>query len=47
MKEEVILRILAQESPKSELRLRIYGEKKLQGFSVISEKWLGVFLKIF
>jgi hypothetical protein len=31
MKERVILRILAQESPKSELRLRRYDEKKLYG----------------
>jgi hypothetical protein len=29
MKEEVILRILFQESPKSELRLQRYDEKKL------------------
>jgi hypothetical protein len=31
MKDEVILRILAQESPKSELRLQRCGEKKLRG----------------
>jgi hypothetical protein len=31
MKEELILSILAQESPKSELRLQRYGVKKLQG----------------
>jgi hypothetical protein len=31
MKEEVTLRILAQELPKSELRLRRYGEKNLRG----------------
>jgi hypothetical protein len=32
VKEEVTRRILAQESPKSQLRLRRYGEKKLRGF---------------
>jgi hypothetical protein len=47
MKEEVILRILAQESPKLELRLRRYGEKKLRGFFVISRKWLGIYMEIF
>jgi hypothetical protein len=31
MKEKVILRILTQESWKSELQLQRYGEKKLQG----------------
>jgi hypothetical protein len=31
MKEDAILRILAQESSKSELRLQRYGEKKLRG----------------
>jgi hypothetical protein len=31
MKEKVIQRILAQESPKSELLLQRYGEKKLLG----------------
>jgi hypothetical protein len=47
MKEDVILRILAQESPKSELRLRGYGEKNFRDLFVISRKWLGVFLEIF
>jgi hypothetical protein len=37
MKEDVILRILAQESPKSELRLKGYGEKSFQNLFVIFE----------
>jgi hypothetical protein len=57
IKEGVILRILAQELPKSELRLRRYGEKKLYGpiwnfwkvyraiFGITFENQ-GVFLKI-
>jgi hypothetical protein len=47
MTEELILRILAQESPKSELRLQRYGEKNFRDLFVISGKWLGVFLEIF
>jgi hypothetical protein len=47
MKEEVILRILAQESLKSELRLQKYGEKNFRDLFVISRKWLGVYLEIF
>jgi hypothetical protein len=47
MKEEVILRILAQESLKSELRLKKYGEKNFRDLFVISRKWLGVYLEIF
>jgi hypothetical protein len=46
-KEGVILRILAQESLKSMLRLRRYGEKNFRDLFIISEKWLGVFLEIF
>jgi hypothetical protein len=47
MKEEVILRVLAQESLKSELRLQKYGEKNFRDLFVISRKWLGVYLEIF
>jgi hypothetical protein len=47
MKEEVILIILAQESPKSELQLQRYDEKKLWGPFCNFWKWLGVFLEIF
>jgi hypothetical protein len=46
-KEGVILRILAQESLKSKLRLRRYGEKNFRDLFIIFEKWLGVFLEIF
>jgi hypothetical protein len=47
MKEEVILRILVQESLKSVLRLRRYGEKNFRDLFVIFGKLLGVFLEIF
>jgi hypothetical protein len=41
IKWEVILRILAQESPKSELRLQRYGEKSFSDLFIISKKWIG------
>jgi hypothetical protein len=42
MRGKVMLRILVQESPKSELRLQRYGEKNYRDLFVISEKWLGL-----
>jgi hypothetical protein len=36
-----------QESAKSELQLRRYGEKNFRDPSVISGMWLGIFLEIF
>jgi hypothetical protein len=47
MKDEVILRILARESPKSELWLQRYGKKNFRDLFVIFEKWPGIYLEIF
>jgi hypothetical protein len=47
MKGEVIMRILAQESPKSELRLQRYGKKNFSDLFVISVKWLGLIWNYF
>jgi hypothetical protein len=47
MKDEVILRILARDSPKSELRLQRYGEENFGDLFVVIGKWLGVYLEIF
>jgi tetrahydromethanopterin S-methyltransferase subunit G len=47
MKGEVIQRILAQESPKSELRLKRYGKKSFRDLFVIFGKWLGLYLEIY
>jgi hypothetical protein len=42
----VILRILALESPNSELRLKIYGRKKFIGQKLEFGKLQGIFVKI-
>jgi hypothetical protein len=42
----VILRILAKESPDSELRLKRYGSLKFQGPTCDFGKWLGLYLEI-
>jgi hypothetical protein len=47
MKDKMILRILAQESPKSKLRFERYGEKSFRDLFGNSEKCLGLIWKYF
>jgi hypothetical protein len=47
MKEEVIMRIFAQESPKSKLRLKNMAKRSYRDLFGIFGKWLGVYLEIF
>jgi hypothetical protein len=47
MKDEVIMRKLAQESLGLVLRLQRYGEKKLSGPICNFWKWLGLYLELF
>jgi hypothetical protein len=47
MKDKMILRILGQESPKSELRLQRYGGKSSRDLFVISRMWLRLYLEIY
>jgi hypothetical protein len=47
LKDRVVPIVLAKESLNLELRLQRYGEKKFRDLFVISEKWLGAFVKLF
>jgi hypothetical protein len=47
MKEEVILRILAQESPKSSCGCKDMMKRSYRDLFAISGKWLGVYLELF
>jgi hypothetical protein len=46
MKDKMVLRILAQESPKLKLQLKRYGKKNFWDASIIFGKWLGLYLEI-
>jgi hypothetical protein len=47
MKDKMILRILGQESPNSELRLQRYGGKSSRDLFAISRMWLRLYLEIY